>query len=241
MLRDDRRCLSRLRAIDPTSLSPPLYISFVSLKNIFLLGHRTLYSIVWPPALLRNHHSGLVLPPRALVLRCSVLAPARRAPHPRVSLLAPTVPPAARPPTPSGVPPASASVGGAVACLRSVPTEPRATTSVAVLVVLARYCSVPAPAPRPESTGPSLFLPLCCKCRCYQRYIASVSYGYCKSRSECCICCKCFRCMLQVFQRLVASVYSKCFICFRRMLQAFFYLDVAHISHIYYNSLFEIF
>jgi hypothetical protein len=35
--------------------------------------------------------------------------------------------------------------------------------------------------------------------------------------------------MLQVFQRYVVSVYSKCFICFKRMLQVF-YLDVAYCS-----------
>jgi hypothetical protein len=53
----------------------------------------------------------------------------------------------------------------------------------------------------------------------FQMYVASVSYGCCKSRSGCYINCKCF-------QRHVASVCSKCFICFRRMLQSFFYLDV---------------
>jgi hypothetical protein len=51
-----------------------------------------------------------------------------------------------------------------------------------VLVVLAHYRSVPAPTPRPESTGPGLSLPLyvpniCFKCfRRYQRYVASVLY-----------------------------------------------------------------
>jgi hypothetical protein len=47
--------------------------------------------------------------------------------------------------------------------------------------------------------------------------------------------------ILQVFQRHVASVCSKCFICFRRTLQAFFYLDVAHVSHICCKSMFEMF
>jgi hypothetical protein len=54
--------------------------------------------------------------------------------------------------------------------------------------------------------------------------------------------------MLQVFQRHVASVSediasvcSKCFMCFRRLMQAFFYLDVAHVSHICCKSTFEVF
>jgi hypothetical protein len=49
--------------------------------------------------------------------------------------------------------------------------------------------------------------------------------------------------MLQVFQRYVASDYSKCFICFRRMLQVF-YLDVAYVAvaiHIYCKCLFQMF
>ena len=44
----------------------------------------------------------------------------------------------------------------------------------------------------------------------FQRYVASASNGCCKSRSWCCICCKCFIWMLQAL--------SKCFICCRRNL-----------------------
>jgi hypothetical protein len=82
---------------------------------------------------------------------------------------------------------------------------------------------------------------VCCKCmfevfQMFQRYVASVSYGCCKSRSECCIYCK-------VFHMYVASVYSKCFICFRCILQVF-YLDVAYIAvaiHICCKHMFQIF
>ena len=68
------------------------------------------------------------------------------------------------------------------------------------------------------------------------------TYGCCNSRSGCYTC----RIFLQVFQRYVASVCSKCFICFQmyvaasvlsgcyiyftHMLQVF-YLDVAYVSH----------
>jgi hypothetical protein len=44
-----------------------------------------------------------------------------------------------------------------------------------------------------------------------------------------------------VFHRLVTSVCSKYFICFRRILQAFFYLNVAYVLHICFRSIFEIF
>jgi hypothetical protein len=42
----------------------------------------------------------------------------------------------------------------------------------------------------------------------FQRYVAVVSYGYCKSRSR-------ILHMLQVFQKHIARVCSKCFICSR--------------------------
>jgi hypothetical protein len=72
----------------------------------------------------------------------------------------------------------------------------------------------------------------CCKrmfqlFQIFQRYVASISYECCKSRSGCCtcyICCKCFRWILQVYC-------SKCFSHFRRMLHVF-YQGVAHVSHI---------
>ena len=53
----------------------------------------------------------------------------------------------------------------------------------------------------------------------------------------------CFRDMLQVFQRYVVSVYSKCFYCCRSMLQVF-YQDVAYVSvtiHICCKRLFKMF
>jgi hypothetical protein len=122
--------------------------------------------------------------------------------------------------------PASAGAGGAVTRLRSVPTEPRAPTKHGPCW----WCSRAAARRRLQLRGqnqPALASPfpyivnICFKCfSCYQRHVTSVSYGYYKSRSGCCICCKCFRDMLQVFQRHVISVCSKCFIYFRRMLQA---------------------
>jgi hypothetical protein len=49
----------------------------------------------------------------------------------------------------------------------------------------------------------------------------------------CCVCCKCFRDMLQDFVQNVSSVPDVC--CKR------FDLDVAYVSHICCNSMFEIF
>jgi hypothetical protein len=128
-------------------------------------------------------------------------------------------------------PPASAGVGGAVACLRSVPAEPRAPTkrdSCWWCSRAAAWCRLPLRGwnePALASLSPYV-ANVCFKCFiCYQKYVASILYGYCKSRSGCCIC-------LQVFQRHVASVCSKCFIYFRHMLQAFF-IWMLHMFHTY--------
>ena len=69
------------RAAGPTSLPPHLYVSLISLKNIFLLARPSHASqrraAISPPPLCirRSGH----LPPRALILRCSLLAPSCRA------------------------------------------------------------------------------------------------------------------------------------------------------------------
>jgi hypothetical protein len=47
--------------------------------------------------------------------------------------------------------------------------------------------------------------------------------------------------MLQVFQKHVASVCSRCFICFQTYVAIVFYLDVAYVSHICCDSMFQIF
>jgi hypothetical protein len=163
------------------SLPPPLFVSSISLKNIFLLAHLS-YALQCRAAISPSHSAfaavAISLPPHALILRCSLLPPARRTPHPRLSLLAPVVPP-----TWLGVPPASTGAGGAVACFRSIPTEPRAPTKRGPC----RWCSRAATrrrlplrgrnqlaltSPFPYVTNVSF------KCfRCYQRYIAKVSYG----------------------------------------------------------------
>jgi hypothetical protein len=58
----------------------------------------------------------------------------------------------------------------------------------------------------------------------FHRYVASVSYGCCKSRSGCCICCNgCIR-MLQASLPNVSSVFSD--VCCKCV-----YLDVVCISH----------
>jgi hypothetical protein len=66
---------------------------------------------------------------------------------------------------------------------------------------------------------------VCFKCfKCFKGILQVCSYGYCKSRSGCCIRCNGYTRMLQVSIPNVSSV-------FRRMLQVFF-LDVAYVSHI---------
>jgi hypothetical protein len=64
-----------------------------------------------------------------------------------------------------------------------------------------------------------------CYKRMFQRYIANVSYGCCKSGSGCCICCDGCTCMLQAF---VLNV----FICFLDVCCKCVHLDVAYILHI---------
>jgi hypothetical protein len=64
-------------------------------------------------------------------------------------------------------------------------------------------------------------------------YVASVSYGCCKSRSGCCICCKCFRGMLQAFVQNVSSVSD---VCCKRFLS-----ECCTCSHICCKSMFEMF
>jgi hypothetical protein len=53
-------------------------------------------------------------------------------------------------------------------------------------------------------------------------YVAVVSYGCYKTRSG-------MLYILQVFQKHVASVCSKCFICFRMYVAIFFYMHVAYV------------
>jgi hypothetical protein len=64
-----------------------------------------------------------------------------------------------------------------------------------------------------------------------QRYVASV---YSNVSSVLDVCCKCFVWMLHMFQWIytyVTSVYSKCFICFRRMLQTYV-INVSPVSEV---------
>jgi hypothetical protein len=85
----------------------------------------------------------------------------------------------------------------------------------------------------------------------FQMYVASVSFGYCKSRSGCCIYASVlgvFICMLQVFYLDICNSYprvfkfllvfckcfrrvAKCFSCFRRMLQVF-YFDIVKVDQV---------
>jgi hypothetical protein len=83
----------------------------------------------------------------------------------------------------------------------------------------------------------------------FQRYVAGVSYGCCKSRLGRCICCKCFRGTLQVFVQIVSSVsdvdvcckrfLSRCCICFTPMLQEYVW-NVSVVSVLCCNKCFHV-
>jgi hypothetical protein len=63
-------------------------------------------------------------------------------------------------------------------------------------------------------------------------YVSSVSHGYCKNRSGCCICCYGCMHMLQAFVPNVSSVFQIIWTLhmFTHMLQVF-YLDVAYVCN----------
>jgi hypothetical protein len=153
-----------------------------------------------------------------------LLAPARHAPHLRRLLLASLshrlrTPPAPRSSLlPYATPPALSR------SMRRPPSRAKAGGGGGARMP-------PDPTQMAGIDWPRPFPLLCLKCmfQVFQRYIAMVTYGCCKSRSECCTCCKFYKC----FQMYVASVLKKCFICFRRMLQQVFYLDVANVSRTY--------
>ena len=63
----------------------------------------------------------------------------------------------------------------------------------------------------------------------FQMYVASVTYGCCKSRSGCCICYNGCACMLQACVHNVSSVFSD--VCCKCV-----YLDVADVFHTYIIS-----
>jgi hypothetical protein len=60
----------------------------------------------------------------------------------------------------------------------------------------------------------------------FERYIASVSYGYCKSSLGCCIC----------YKRLFKMFHLFLDVCCKH-----FYLDIAYVSHLCCKGLFEMF
>ena len=84
--------------------------------------------------------------------------------------------------------------------------------------------------------------------RLFLMYISSVSYGCCKSRSVCCICCNGCTRILQAYVPNVLFVSSRCMlqvclfgycICFTHMLQVF-YLDVVYVLQ-WFSSIFMCF
>jgi hypothetical protein len=91
---------------------------------------------------------------------------------------------------------------------------------------------------------------VCCKrlfqmFHLFQTYVASVSFGCCKTRSGCCIymqvflvlsyvCCKCFIVMFVMATHVFSSFswcFCKCFSYFGRMLQVF-HLDIAKVDRV---------
>jgi hypothetical protein len=81
----------------------------------------------------------------------------------------------------------------------------------------------------------------------FHKYVASVSYGCCKSRSRFCICCNgcarmlqsfCFQCFIYFFIRMLQVCLSRCYICFTHMLHVF-HLDVACTFAMAFSSVFR--
>ena len=75
--------------------------------------------------------------------------------------------------------------------------------------------------------------------KCFRRFRCMLLLFYmdfAKVDQECCICCKCFRGMLQVFQRFVQNISSILDVCCKRS-----DLDVAYVSHICSNNMFQMF
>jgi hypothetical protein len=105
----------------------------------------------------------------------------------------------------------------------------RAKRAVLVVVALARHRSPPDLTSTTGIDWPRPSPPLRCKCmlQVFQMYVAIVTYGCCKSRSECYTCCIFCKCL----QRYVASVCLKCFIYFRHMLQQLFIWMLHMFSH----------
>jgi hypothetical protein len=91
---------------------------------------------------------------------------------------------------------------------------------------------------------------VCFKCmfqifHLFQTYVASVSFGYCKTRSGCCIYMQVFQVFLYVYCKcfilmfpIAAHVFSSFFWCFGRMLQVFqlFWTYVASVLSVCYKS-----
>jgi hypothetical protein len=96
------------------------------------------------------------------------------------------------------------------------PAEPsQVLLSMVVVVVLVWHRFRPRRLQLPSSGSPML-----------QAHVSSVSYGCCKIRSGCYICCNDCRRMLQVSFLNVSSVFSD--VCCKCV-----YLDIAYVSHIY--------
>jgi hypothetical protein len=105
------------RATGPTSVSPALYVSSISLKIIFLLT-RPLHASQRCAAISPLHSAFAA----AAISPCALSSYAAHAPCSC---------PSRTPPVPSGASPASDGAGGPIARLKLVPTEPRAPTSAA--------------------------------------------------------------------------------------------------------------
>ena len=148
------------------SLPPPLYVSLVSLKNIVPLARPSHAS--QRRAAVSPHHSAFAAAaisprvPSSCTARSSLLPVV----HPRCasrSLLLQSHPPRAYPRRRAGCPPLLVRVVPLRASSQSplIQGHPQAQP---MLMVLARCRSASPSTLRPESTGPGLSLPLCCKC-----------------------------------------------------------------------------
>jgi hypothetical protein len=151
--------------------------SSLSKLSSYSLVHRTLHNAVRPSARPTPRSPQQPPPPARVILRCSLLAPTRRVPHP--CALAPCFS-ISHPRCRARCPPLLVLVVPSRASGRSPSSQghPRARP---VLVVLACCRSESSPTLKPESSSPGLFLPVCCKCMfqplpplMLQMYVSSV-------------------------------------------------------------------
>jgi hypothetical protein len=204
-----------MRANGPTSLAPPLHVSLISLKIIFLLARPSHAS----------QRRAAISPPHSTFSTAAtspyVCHPTRRVPH--TCALAPCFS------IPTHAVERAARLYWCWWCRRVPQVGPHRAKGIhergragsarvlPLRVVSHSEAGIKQPWPLPPpmlqmyvSTSFSPYVAnVCFKClRCYQMHIASVLYGYYKNRSGYYICCKCYRACCKVFRGMFKRLFK---------------------------------